>query len=240
LNEDITKRLSIADYFSLINAILGFFAIISLISSFIPDELKIRISLTFLLLALLADGLDGIIARKTRRSEVGEHLDSMADMTSMGIAASIFIYLSYYSSISSSIYSHAYLFIALIFYISAATIRLSSFYKMKKENYFIGLPVPASSIILLMFAYIQVNFIVILPVIVILSATMICNITFPKPGKKLDIIAAILIILVLILGSYNNFIFPIILLIAMILYAIGGPIVIRFFDHNKIKTFLNK
>ena len=59
--KNMTKKLSIADFFSLVNAILGFFAIISLISSFVPDEFKIRISLTFLLLALLADGIDGII-----------------------------------------------------------------------------------------------------------------------------------------------------------------------------------
>ena len=232
MNNDMDNRLSIADYFSLVNAILGFFSIISLLSSFIPDELKIRVSLTFLLLALLADGLDGIIARRTRRSEVGEHLDSMADMTSMGVAASVFIYLTYHSSISSSFYSHIYLFIALIFYISAATIRLSSFYKMKKGSYYVGLPVPASSIILLMFAFIQVKFIVILPVIVILSALMICNISFPKPGQKIDIIATILIFLILIFGDSFNYIFPLILLIAMVIYAIGGPIVLRFFGHN--------
>ena len=94
---------------------------------------EIRTAFSFILLALLADGLDGIIARKTRRSEVGEHLDSMADMTSMGVAASVFIYISYQNLVSDSFYSHIYLFIALVFYVSAATIRLSSFYKMKKE-----------------------------------------------------------------------------------------------------------
>ena len=228
MNDDMTKRLSIADYFSLMNAILGFIAIISLISSLIPEDLKIRVSLTFLLLAILADGLDGIIARKTRRSEVGEHLDSMADMTSMGVATCIFIYLSYQNFISDSFYSHIYLFIALVFYISAATIRLSSFYKMKKENYYVGLPVPASSIIILMLAFIHVRFIVILPVIVILSALMICNINFPKPGRRLDLIATILILLTLIFGCNYSHIFPLALLFAILIYIIGGPLFIRF------------
>ena len=233
MKNNLTKKLSVADLFSLVNAILGFFAIISLISSFIPDEFKIRISLTFLLLALLADGLDGLIARRTRRSEVGEHLDSMADMTSMGIASSIFIYISYHDFVSDSFYNHIYLFIALIFFISAATIRLSSFYKMKKENYFIGLPAPASSIILLMLAYINVEFIIILPVIVIISAAMICNISFPKPGLRLDIVATILIFLTLILGDYLYFIAPMLLLTSMVIYAIGGPLYIKFLSHIK-------
>jgi len=240
LNDDMTKRLSVADYFSLVNAALGFFAIIALFSSLVPEELKIRVSLTFLLLALLADGLDGIIARKTRRSEVGEHIDSMADMTSMGVATSVFVYLSYHDFVSSSFYSHIYLFIALVFYISAATIRLSSFYKMKKENYYIGLPVPASSIILLMLAFIQVGFIMILPVIVILSALMISNIDFPKPGRRLDTIATILIFLTLLFGCSYSCVFPLALLVAILIYTVGGPLYIRFFGQNKIKTFLNK
>lgn len=228
MNKRNTKRLSCADFFSLINAIFGFFSIIVLLSSLIPEQYKIRISLTFILLALLADGLDGIIARKTRRSEVGEHLDSMADMTSMGIATSVFVYLSYHNFVINSIYSHIYLLIALIFFVSAAIIRLSSFYKMKKEKYFIGLPAPASSIILLMLAYIQVNFIIILPFIVIISAAMICNISFPKPALRLDFIAAFLILLTLILGNIFYYIAPVLLLIAMIIYAIGGPFYIKF------------
>ena len=240
MNNDMTKRLSVADYFSLINAVFGFFAIISLLSSLVPNDLKIRVSLTFLLLALLADGLDGIIARRTRRSEVGEHIDSMADMTSMGVAASVFVYLSYHNFVSTSFYSHIYLFIAIVFYISAATIRLSSFYKMKKENYYVGLPVPASSIILLMLAFIQVGFIVILPVIVILSALMICNIDFPKPGRRLDLIATALIFLTLLFGCSYSCIFPLTLLVAIMIYTVGGPFYIRFFRQNKIKTFLNK
>ncbi len=225
------NKLSVADFFSLVNAVFGFFAIISLLSSFIPDEFKIRLSLTFILLALLADGLDGIIARKTKRSAVGEHLDSMADMTSMGIATSVFIYLSYHDIVSNSFYNHIYLFIALVFFVSAATIRLSSFYIMKKENYFIGFPAPASSIILLMLAYIQVKFIIILPIIVIISAAMICNISFPKPGLKLDLIATVLILLTLILGNIFYSISPILLLIAMIIYAVGGPFYLKYLDH---------
>jgi CDP-diacylglycerol--serine O-phosphatidyltransferase len=227
------NKLSLADYFSLMNAIFGFLGIIVLFLNIIPDEIKFRISISFLLLAIIADGLDGIIARKTFRSEVGEHLDSMADMTSMGIATSIFVYLSYHDIISNSFYSQIYLIFALVFFISSAIIRLSSYYKIKKENYFIGLPAPASSIIILMLAYIRVDFIFILPIIIIISATMICNIHFPKPKIKIDIIATLLILITLIIGDYLNFFAPVLLLAAMILYAIGGPIYLKIFGELK-------
>ena len=224
------NKLSLADYFSLVNAIFGFFAIIALFSKLVPDEIRFRISLSFLLLAIISDGLDGIIASKRYRSDVGEHLDSMADMTSMGIATSIFVYLSYNDLVSDSVFSQIYLIFALVFFISSAIIRLSSYYKMKNENYFIGLPAPASSIIILMLAYIGIDFVFILAIIIIISAAMICNISFPKPKIRLDIIATLLILFTIFIGNHLNFFAPILLLTAMIFYAIGGPIYLKFFS----------
>ena len=72
------KLLSIADVVSLTNAILGFLAILMIFSN------ETRLAFSFILLALLADGLDGIVARKLGKSDIGEYLESMADMTSLG------------------------------------------------------------------------------------------------------------------------------------------------------------
>ena len=74
---------SLADIITLINAIFGFLAIIMLLK----DE--IRIAFSFILLALLADGLDGVIARKLNTGKIGDYLEAMADMTSMAIAPMI-------------------------------------------------------------------------------------------------------------------------------------------------------
>jgi CDP-diacylglycerol--serine O-phosphatidyltransferase len=109
------KLVSIADLISLTNVIFGFIAIIFLISDLIDnEELRLRLSFSFILLALLADGLDGVVARKTRNSDIGEYLESIADMTSLIIAPSIFIYFVYHDFLSSNIYNFIYLMITLI------------------------------------------------------------------------------------------------------------------------------
>ena len=227
----MVKLLSFADIISLINSIFGFLAILFLISSLIEsEELRIRVSFSFILLAILADGLDGIIARKTKSSDLGEYFDSIADMTSMVIAPSIFIYVLYSKFVSCCIYNHIYLFIVLILFFSCGFIRLASFHLMKNKKYFIGFPVPASAIILLTLVYIEIKFIYILIIILFISIAMISNIRFPKPGFRVNAIAVILILLTFIMDKFYNNIAPLLLLFAMIIYTLIGPIFTRFLE----------
>ncbi len=224
------KLISIADVISLTNAIFGFFAILFLISDLIAnEEMRLRVSFSFILLALLADGLDGIVARKTRKSDIGEYLESMADMTSLNIAPAVFIYVVYHDLVLCCIYSHIYLLIALIVFLLFGIIRLASFHLMRNESLFIGLPASASTIILLILAYIEVKFIYILPAIIVISLAMITNISFPKPGYKINAIAAVLIFLILILDKNYYGFAPILLLIAILIYSIGGLFYTNFF-----------
>jgi len=228
LQKSILSLVSMADCVSITNAIFGFLAIVSLISEIIPEEYRLRASFSFILLGLLADGLDGIVARKFKRSEIGEHLDSMADITTMGIATSIFIYVTYQDYIADNFYRQIYILISLILFLSFGIIRLASYYIMKNKNYFTGLPAPASSIILLLLAFLKIDFIFILPAVVIIGAMMVSGIKFPKPGPRMDLVAAILIIFSILL--YDNYyrIAPLLLFIAIIVYAIGGPVYTKF------------
>ena len=74
------KLLSIADGISLLNASFGFLAILSLFSGiFSSDELRIRVSFSFIVLAIIADGLDGIVARKTTHGQLGEYMEAMGE-----------------------------------------------------------------------------------------------------------------------------------------------------------------
>jgi CDP-diacylglycerol--serine O-phosphatidyltransferase len=219
------KLVSVADLISLTNVIFGFIAIIFLISDLIDnEELRLRLSFSFILLALLADGLDGVVARKTRNSDIGEYLESIADMTSLIIAPSIFIYFVYHDFLSSYIYNYIYLMIALVLFLSLGAIRLASFHKMKSKKIFLGLPASVSTIILLVFSYFEVSFILILALIIILSLLMISNIRFPKPGLKINAIAAILIILSIILGKELYGFALILLITAILFYSIIGPV----------------
>ena len=234
MQKSMIKLVSIADVVSITNAIFGFFAILLLLSDLISsEEMRLHISFSFILLALLADGLDGFIARKTKKSDIGEYLESMADMTSLIIAPAIFIYVVYHDLVLCCIYSHIYLLIALIVYLLIGIIRLASFHLMKNERLFIGLPASASTIILLVLAYFEVKFIHIFPAIVLISLAMIINIPFPKTGYKINTIAAILIFLTIILGKNYYGFAPILLLVAILIYSIGGPFYTKFFVKNR-------
>jgi CDP-diacylglycerol--serine O-phosphatidyltransferase len=184
---------------------------------------KIHLSILFILIAILADGLDGIVARKTRSSSIGEYLDSMADMTSFGIAPAFFIYTIYYNVISSCIYKHFLLLLVLVVFLSLSIIRLASFHIMNNKKFFVGLPVPSGAIFLIIMAYLNVELVYILPAIIIISFLMVSNVRFPKPSFKIDAIAACLIFFTIIMDRNFNSIAPIVLLIAICGYVIVGP-----------------
>lgn len=211
------RLLSIADFISILNALFGFSAIIMALLG------ETRLSFSFILLALLADGLDGIVARKTKQGQLGEYLEGMGDMTSMGIAPAVFVFMTYYESISYCIYYQSYLIIALIMFLSLSIVRLASFHIMKKDNYFVGLPASAGTIIILVLAYLEVEFLYILLIIILVSLTLVSNIKFPKPGLKINGLAAVLIILTIILGKNYYGIAPLLLLIAILTYTVSGP-----------------
>jgi CDP-diacylglycerol--serine O-phosphatidyltransferase len=228
------KLLSLADSISITNAIFGVLAILFLISDLdICEEYRLRISVTFIFLALLIDGLDGIVARRTGKSNIGEYLESMADMTSMIIAPSAFIFYIYSTSDAFSIFRFIYIIIALTMFLSFGIIRLASFHIMKEDKYFIGLPASASTILLVILSYFKVDFIYILPTVIIIGALMISDIKYPKPRIRINSIATILIFLTIILDKNFSGIFPIILFIAILLYAIGGPVYYKFFTKKR-------
>lgn len=218
LQKSMIELLSIADCVSLTNAIFGF---LSIIMVFIGE---IHLAFSFILLALLADGLDGIIARRTRESKIGEFLESMADMTSFGIAPTIFIYTIYYKFVSCCIYKHIFLLIILILFLSMVIVRLASFHLLRDKKIFVGLPVPASAILLLIMTYFEIKLLYILPVILLISFAMVSNIRFPKPGFKIDIVASVLIILTIIMEKNFQGVAPLLLFIAVSIYVITGAV----------------
>ena len=231
MQKSMIKLLSLADVVSLTNAGFGFLAII------MASLGEMWFSFSFILIALLTDGLDGIVARKTGHSELGDYMEAMADMISLGIAPSTFVYAIYYNAVSQGIYYHSYLIITLIVFLLLSIIRLASFHIMKDKKFFVGLPASISAIILIILAFFEIEFLYALPVIIIVSLAMISNVRFPKPGLKIDALAAILIILTLIFGEEyyglplylilgENYygIAPLLLITMLVTYTILGPL----------------
>ena len=218
LQKSMLRLLSAADFVSLLNAVFGFLAIIMIYLG------ELRLCFSFILLALLADGLDGIVARKRGKGQLGEYFEAMADMISMGVAPAFFIFTIYYEMVSYCVYYTSYLVIALIVFLSFGIIRLASFHIIKQRDHFVGLPASASTIILIVLAYLGIDFWLILLSVIVVSLAMISKLHFPKLGYRIDVVAVVLIFLTLIMDkSYSN-IAPILLLLAIVFYAIGGPI----------------
>jgi archaetidylserine synthase len=78
-------RLELADGVTIANAVLGFIAI--LVASNDPG-----LAARLILLAAVADGLDGVLARTVNSSAAGELLDSLSDIVSFGVAPALFVY----------------------------------------------------------------------------------------------------------------------------------------------------
>ena len=234
MQKSMIKLLSVADFISLTNAIFGFFSIIVIASLFFEDiTLRLHISFSLILLGLLADGLDGIVARKFGKSAIGEYLEAMADMTTLVIAPAVFVYFVYSDLVSVSIYRNIYLLFALLLFVFFGFVRLASFSIMKEKKLFIGLPASASTIILLTLAYIKVDFIFILPTVVIIGAAMASTIEFLKPNIHVNAVASILIFICVIFGNSFYSIAPVFLLTAILIYSILGPFYLYFNSKKK-------
>ena len=78
-------RLGLADLVTVANAGLGFAAAVAATAS---PALGARL----ILLAAVADGLDGVLARKVGSTPVGEFIDSLADVASFCVAPAIFVF----------------------------------------------------------------------------------------------------------------------------------------------------
>jgi len=83
----VRQRLGLADVMTLLNATLGVVAMTVAVTGE-PGHVA-----RLILLAAVADGLDGIIARKRGGTAVGPYLDSIADIVSFGTAPALFLFV---------------------------------------------------------------------------------------------------------------------------------------------------
>ncbi len=79
-------RLGVADAVTIANAALGFVAVVV---AFVDIHLAARL----ILLAAIADGLDGILARQYGGTPAGPYLDSLADVASFAIAPAVLAFV---------------------------------------------------------------------------------------------------------------------------------------------------
>lgn len=183
-------------------------------------------------IAIVADGLDGRIARWTHSaSELGAQLDSLSDMVSFGIAPAMIMY-----SWSLSILGKPGWLVAFI-YTACTGLRLARFNSQDQNDdkrYFYGLNTPSAaalvaSIIWTLHSYDISGISVAIPMAIIMFALGLLKVSPIKYRSFKDIdlrgrvslLVILLIILVLVLIALDP---PETLLFITGLYAISGPI----------------
>ncbi len=213
---------SIADIFTIINGVLGLIAIFFLLRE------RVDISFNLILLSVLADGMDGIIARRMGHS--GGHLDELADAISFSIAPSVMIY------IVSDLQIFFRLAICSIFCI-CGIIHLIRYYFGEKD-YFIGITTPSAALFMIVLMYLQIDSVILFSATIIVSTLMISPILYPKLEGRFAIIAAVLIFLSLIVGERYGGFALILLLTGVIIYIIFGPFYLKAkFSKQKIHSY---
>lgn len=123
-----------ANTMTLVNIVFGSLSLISTLHG------EYHSAAIFIILAGIADALDGRIARKLGiMSEMGKELDSLCDLVSFGVAPAVLLY-------DQVLYSFPYSLglAAAIFYIMCGAFRLARFNVLNISGYFVGIPITLS------------------------------------------------------------------------------------------------
>jgi len=124
-------------------ALSAFFGVMAIIAS---SQGKFEKAFVYIVLSLIADGLDGRVARLTNTtSKFGVEFDSLADLVAFGVAPAMMLYFA-------AGYEYGR-FGALVsgLYVVFGAIRLARFNVTTGEidpKYFIGLPIPTAAVVL--------------------------------------------------------------------------------------------
>ena len=218
LRNSMIELLSLADVITLTNAVFGFLAILFVLSG------QLWFSAVFIFLGLLADGLDGYVARYLGTGKIGEYFESLADMLSLSVAPLLLLYVTFKYSFPNGGWQLPLFGAVLVFSLVCSFIRLSSFSLLKDSHFFLGLPTSVSALFLVTLSVIQPALVIVVLVVVLLALAMISPVRFPKPGLILNGVTAALILAVIILDGMLNKSAVYVLLVALLLYCIAGPL----------------
>lgn len=131
------------------NSITSLNLIFGVLAIFQAAQGEITLAAWFIVVAAVMDFLDGLAARLLHAySEMGEQLDSLADLVSFGLAPTVLVYqLIHHATNGLAIFGEvAVAYIAVLLALFSA-LRLARFNTdSSQKSSFVGLPVPASAL----------------------------------------------------------------------------------------------
>jgi len=139
------SKVSVGDLFTLANGVIGFVAI-----TYIFDG-KYLSATGLLMLSLMMDGLDGLLARRYgSRHSMGQVLDSISDSVSFAFAPALLLYAEFRGS-SDGMLEYSLVLACSVAMIATGLFRLARFsaggYQL---DYFVGMPAPAAALLILL------------------------------------------------------------------------------------------
>ncbi len=214
----VVSLISFADSFTIVNGLLGLFSIFLVLSG------ETRWAVSFIFLAVLADGMDGAVARKFRKfsSDIGKYMDEFSDMVSFCVAPLVVVFSAYNASFGVTIKDIAVLASCGLFLLGGMFHLIR--YNMGNERYFVGLATPAGAVTVVTLCYLSVPWWYVLSALIVLSIMMMSNIPYPKIEGLISAPAFIIILLAVIFGKDFHFL----LLAGITAYILFGPLYINF------------
>ncbi len=229
MGQNILKLIKPADVITLINALLGFASIIMTVWG------QFDTALILVLIAVIADGADGAVARYSGFGVLGANLDSLADVIAFGVAPALlaFVFLVHTGYIAG---------VFSCLFLACGILRLARFNVAGKKDGFEGIPITAGGFVVALFLLIRdyvvyFDYVFIL-LLVVLSLLMVSSIDYPKLKKPI-ILAPMSIVLVLDIAVFylnypdTDMVKKVSLLLFIMIFAyILSPIGRRFYGRS--------
>ncbi len=196
----ILKYISIADFITVVNALIGFLAIM-----YVIDKLFIN-ALILILFAVILDGLDGLLARMIRSKHTfGIFLDAIADTVSFCFAPAVLLYGIYYIPTETSFTSWVNLLTVLscFFVVGFGILRLARFITQRNmKEYFTGLPTPAMALLIVILLLptfdLTTQPAIVLPIVTFTTILMVSDVLYPKFRGIFALVTGIFVSLVML------------------------------------------
>ena len=219
---NVFRVIRLPDLFTLLNVVFGFLALLAAGRAWggsFPQY-----SVVFILLAAMADGLDGFLARKVGGSPLGANLDSLADLISFGTAP-VFLAIS-------AFHLPPHIWPVGIFFLLCGTLRLARFNVVsgKSDRFFEGLPIPAAGIALSASVLLGRPALTIV-LMLFLALLMVSSIPYPKIRdlRVMTILGGIFLVVGLVLfwqQDMHDIFYATLVVIALITLYLTSPVVI--------------
>lgn len=204
---NLLRKLSLADLFTLLNASLGLFAAVLAMRGDVETALRL------VLFAGVADGMDGVVARRRSSSSFGENLDSLADAVTFCAVPALLVSGSLAGQVAGAVF------------LLAGLLRLARFNVSGMEDtHFEGLPSTGAGLTLVALMMVGVPGWVVPIAAAALSLMMLSTLPYWKPRGPRAVPLGLFLVLAAALPGVLDGALPVLLLALLLVYAGSGAV----------------